>query len=171
MYRGGGGWHKASVQGGGDSWAGEKFRGECRFSGRYRNPPPESFCAIRAMSGPRVGSYHFPSAERYWCPCVACQHQPLCHGVSPRETPSPPPPVSGASPPHPHPTKLGQAPTQGVTRGAAHPHPNGACASDTHRHGSISLSPAPWRGSGIVSSLGGCETRQRNVGTQSDAVG
>ena len=33
-------------------------------------------------------------------------------------------------------------------------------ARHTHRHGGISLPPAPWWGSGIVNSLGGCETRQ-----------
>ena len=40
------------------------------------------------------------------------------------------------------------------------PPPTGPCAADTHRHGGISLSPAPWQGSGVVSSVGGCETRQ-----------
>ena len=33
-------------------------------------------------------------------------------------------------------------------------------AADTHRHGGISLPPAPWWGSGVGNSLEGCETRQ-----------
>ena len=33
-------------------------------------------------------------------------------------------------------------------------------AQRMHRHGGISLSPAPWWALGIISSLGGCETRQ-----------
>ena len=39
--------------------------------------------------------------------------------------------------------------------------PGSSCperARHTHRHGGISLPPAPWWGSGIVNSLGGCET-------------
>ena len=39
------------------------------------------------------------------------------------------------------------------------PLPPLARPENTHRHGSVSLLQVPWWGSGVVSSLDGCETR------------
>ena len=42
------------------------------------SPPPEIFCAIRAIPCSLGRRLIFSSVGRYWCPCVACQDQSLC---------------------------------------------------------------------------------------------
>ena len=42
----------------------------------------EKFSAIRAIFAPWAGDLHFSSVGRYWCVCIACQHQSLCWCVS-----------------------------------------------------------------------------------------
>ena len=56
----------------------------------------------------------------------------------------------------------GQTPAGGETRC-----PSCMRTDNTHRHGSISLPPAPQSVAGIINSLGGCETRQPEAEAQS----
>ena len=51
------------------------------------------------------------------------------------------------------------------------PPPPRVRADNTHRHGGISLPPAPQWGSGIIHSLGGCETKQPEAKAESHGQG
>ena len=77
-------------------------------------------------------------------------------------TPPPPPRQRVCAPKSPEKSaaQQGQTPPAGVTQRAPPRPPEGACTTDTYRHGGIPLSPASVRGLGVVSSLGSCETRQ-----------